>query len=240
MSNGMASSPIGTVSKVSGWILAVIVGSVVIGVPIAHYRTAYVQHKRLRVVAEGRVYRSGQMTAEGFRDACRRYHIKTVINLQDDEPHTEINERDPALPASPLDSSRSRQSEVLESEGARLIQLDGNALDSTGADGRPKLVDDFLAIMDDESNYPVLLHCKAGLHRTGLMTAVYRMEYEGRSRTAALEELKANGFGDFKATDANDYVKTYIFDFQPHLRATDYKWPATPARGTTWNGRPSE
>ena len=28
------------------------------------------------------------------------------------------------------------------------------------------------------------------------------MEYEGRSRAAVLDELKANGFGEFKATDA--------------------------------------
>ena len=30
----------------------------------------------------------------------------------------------------------------------------------------PPVVDEFLQILDDEANYPVLLHCKAGLHRT--------------------------------------------------------------------------
>jgi protein-tyrosine phosphatase len=111
------------------------------------------------------------------------------------------------------------------------VQLDGSALNAAGTGGRPVLVDQFLKVMDDETNYPVLLHCKAGLHRTGLMTAVYRMEYEGRSRGEALEELKANGFGEFKATDANEYVKAYIFDYRPGVRADDYRWPKTPARG---------
>lgn len=223
--------------KLLSGVLAAVVAAVVVGVPVAHWRTGYDQHKRLRVVADGRVYRSGQMTADGFRDACRRYGIKTVINLQDDETHTAEDERDPRLPANPFDKRKKellqRQSEVLAAldPPVKYVQLDGSALNADGTGGRPVLVDQFLAVMDDESNYPVLLHCKAGLHRTGLMTAVYRMEYEKRSRGEALEELKANGFGEFKATDANEYVKAYIFDFVPGKRAEDYHWPKTPARG---------
>jgi tyrosine-protein phosphatase SIW14 len=208
-----------------------VIAGVVVAVPIAHWRTGYEQHKRLRVVTDGRVYRSGQMTADGFREACRRYGIKTVINLQDDETHTAVDERDPPLPQNPLNKAQKRQSEVLDEYGVRYVQLDGSALNADGAGGRPVLVDQFLEVMDDEANYPVLLHCKAGLHRTGLMTAIYRMEYEKRGRGEALEELKANGFGEFKATDANEYVKEYIFDFVPGKRADDYRWPNTPARG---------
>jgi protein tyrosine/serine phosphatase len=59
------------------------------------------------------------------------------------------------------------------------------------------------------------LHCKAGLHRTGVLTAVYRMEYEGWSPQQALAELKANGFGDSKATSANDYIVQYILAYRP-------------------------
>ena len=33
--------------------------------------------------------------------------------------------------------------------------------------------------MDDPDSYPVLIHCNAGLNRTGVMVAVYRMEYQG-------------------------------------------------------------
>lgn len=215
--------------------LASVVVAVVAGLPIVHWRTAYEQHKRLRVVTDGRVYRSGQMTADGFADACRRYGIKTVINLQDDETNTAEDERDPHLPKNPLNKAKVRESEVLAKLEPKVEyrQLDGNALNADGAGGRPKLVDDFLAVMDDESNYPVLFHCKAGLHRTGLMTAVYRMEYEGRSRGEALEELKANGFGEFKATDANEYVKAYIFDFEPGRRVKGWVRPPNPARGLT-------
>jgi protein tyrosine/serine phosphatase len=77
------------------------------------------------------------------------------------------------------------------------------------------VIDQFLALMDDPSNHPVLLHCKAGLHRTGVLTAVYRMEYDGWDSAAALAELKANGFGDINATAANDYIQQYILNYRP-------------------------
>ena len=77
----------------------------------------------------------------------------------------------------------------------------------------------------------MLYYCKAGLHRTGWITSVYRMEYEKQSRADALDELKANGFGEFKATDANVYIKRYIFDYQPGVRKHGYVWPTKPARG---------
>ena len=217
--------------KILSAALAVGVVAVVVGVPIAHQRTSYVQHKRLRVVTDGRVYRCGQMTADGFRDAIKRYGIKTVINLQDDETNTDADERDPSLPRSPFDKTKTPESEVVTAAGARYVQFDGSAINADGTDGRPKLVDDFLKVMDDEDNYPVLYHCKAGLHRTGWITAVYRMEYESRSRAAVLDELKANGFGEFKATDANDYIKLYIFDYKPGVRADGYEWPERPAKG---------
>jgi protein tyrosine/serine phosphatase len=217
--------------KILAWSLGMVVAAVVIGVPITHHRLGYIQHKRLRVVDEGRVYRCGQMTADGFRDAIKRYGIKTVINLQDDEVNTDIDERDPDLRRNPIDRTKTPESVVVEAAGARYVQFDGNAINAAGTNGRPKLVDDFLAVMDDETNYPVLYHCKAGLHRTGWITAVYRMEYEGRTKAEVLTELRANGFGNFKATDANEYIKLYIFDFKPGVRAVGYSWPKTPARG---------
>src|SRR5205814_9161889 len=39
----------------------------------AYFRAVYSHGKRLRVVEPGRFYRSGQLTAAGFRDAVGRY-----------------------------------------------------------------------------------------------------------------------------------------------------------------------
>ncbi len=217
--------------KVLSWGLGLVVVGVVVGVPAAHQRTAYVQHKRLRVVTDGRVYRSGQLTADGFRQAIKQYGIKTVINLQDDDTSTDGDERNPMLLLNPFSKEKLDERQVVTGAGAAYIQFDGNALNDDGTDGRAKLVDDFLAVMDDEANYPVLYHCKAGLHRTGWITSAFRMEYEKRSQADVLDELRANGFGDFKATDANVYIKRYIFDYVPGVRKEGYEWPKVPARG---------
>ncbi len=42
---------------------------------------------------------------------------------------------------------------------------------------------------------PVLLHCQHGADRTGLVSALYRMLYEGWTREAALDEMRNGRFG---------------------------------------------
>ncbi len=80
---------------------------------------------------------------------------------------------------------------------------------------QPEVIDQFLRIVDNPANSPILLHCKAGLHRTGVLVAVYRMEYQGWSTAQAMRDLKANGFGDDAATAANDYITQYILAYRP-------------------------
>ena len=195
------------------WAFAMVLFAGVVGGPTAYYRSTYAHAKRLRTVVPGEIYRSGQLTANGFREAVDRFGIRTVVNLQEEA-------RDPYLPAAWQQEATIRESELCDELGVRYIALDGGVLAEGGPPGlyRPPVVDQFLAVLDDPANYPVLFHCKAGLHRTGLLTAVYRMEYEGRSRAEAFEELRANGFGTFGATDANFYVREFIVGFEPGVR----------------------
>ncbi|MEG1051906.1 MAG: tyrosine-protein phosphatase [Janthinobacterium sp.] len=46
-----------------------------------------------------------------------------------------------------------------------------------------------------EQDGPMLLHCLHGADRTGLMTAMYRMLYQGWPREKAIDELKNGGYG---------------------------------------------
>ena len=225
-------------AKYLGWILGGILAVLVIGMPIAEWRLTYVQSKRMRVVSEGKLYRSGQMLADGFRAAHREHQFKSIVNLQDKEIATAEDERDPRLAKSYFVNSKLRESEVAAELGVKFFQLDGAALNTDGTGGRPKLLDDFLAVTDDADNYPMLIHCKAGLHRTGWMTAVWRMEYESWTPLNALEEMRANGFGTFKATDDNDYLKPYIFDYVPGVRAKGAPTPKNPIKRSTPAGLP--
>jgi protein tyrosine phosphatase (PTP) superfamily phosphohydrolase (DUF442 family) len=51
------------------------------------------------------------------------------------------------------------------------------------------------AIRKAEGSGSVLLHCQHGSDRTGLITAMYRILYQGWSRNQAIDELRHGGYG---------------------------------------------
>jgi protein tyrosine/serine phosphatase len=189
---------------------------VIVGVaPLVLYRYTYTRNKRLREVVPGQVYRSGQMTAPGFADAVRNYGIRTIINVQDDFPDPDISE-------GYFTRKTIKETELCRQLGVRYVHLAPDLLARNGTDQRrPQAIEEFLARMDDPATYPVLIHCKAGLHRTGVMLAIYRMEYDGWGPAAALRELKAHGFGETTSNAANDYITQYVLKYRPGLRQLD-------------------
>ena len=177
--------------------------------PFIYFRSVYSPGKRLREVTPGRVYRSGQLTAEGFEETIARFGIRTVINVQDDFP-------DPKLSKSFWNTGEVQESTLCRRLGVRFVQLSPDLVSRKAApEKHPLVLDQFLELMDDPALYPVLIHCKAGLHRTGILTAVYRMEYEGWSPGAAYREMKDMGFGPWVCTAANDYVFQYVLSYRP-------------------------
>src|SRR5439155_10491080 len=126
---------------------------VAIGPPFAYFRYCYVEAKRLHEVTPGRFYRSGQMTADGFRKTIDRYGIKLVINLQHEEP-------DPLLPDHWMGKGKIRESELCRELGVKYVLLTPDLLPpGNQLTDEPAAVVDFLRELDKEWNYPVLLHC---------------------------------------------------------------------------------
>ena len=78
--------------------------------------------------------------------------------------------------------------------------------------------------MADRNNYPVLIHCCAGIHRTGAYCAIYRMECEHWSNAQALDEL--HRFGYEHLYDEWD-ILTYLEDYRP-----SWKEPPEPVATT--------
>ena len=194
-------------------LIALIVGIVAVA-PVLLFRMTYAHNKRLREIVPGMVFRSGQLTAEGFTDAVLELGIKTIINLQDDFP-------DPDLELGFFDRRTIRESDLCRQLGVRYVFIGPDLVwrKRVGID-RPEAIEQFLAIMDDPGSYPVLLHCKAGLHRTGCMAAIYRMEYQGWTPQQAIQEMKHNGFGEWACTTYNDYVVQYVLTYKPGIRHT--------------------
>jgi protein tyrosine/serine phosphatase len=192
--------------------LGIELAAALVVVPFGYYRWQYTHAKRLREVEPGRFYRSGQMTASGFQEAVQRYHLRTIINLQDEYP-------DPDIALGYWTSRTVKESDLCRALGVRYEYLPPDLIPRRQIPAhRPATIDRFLKLLDDPDSYPVLVHCRAGLHRTGVMTAVYRMEYQGLSRQDAVRDLKANGFGEFVCSSANDYITQYLLTYRPGLR----------------------
>src|SRR5262249_4111012 len=158
--------------------------ALVLGVPLGFGFYHHSQYRNLRLVEEGVLYRSGQLRLRALKELVRDRGIRTVVTLRDSES--------PADP--PPDFAEQRYCDAQETNYSRSAPRnwwspDGSVPAAAG-------VRQFLAVMDDPANYPVLIHCYAGVHRTGAFCAVYRMEYDHWSNAQAIAELRACGYRD--------------------------------------------
>jgi protein tyrosine/serine phosphatase len=92
---------------------------------------------------------------------------------------------------------------------------------STSARPAPGVTEQFLSLVNDPANQPVYVHCIGGRHRTGAMTAVYRMTQDGWTADRAFSEMKQYKFG---ADFLHPALKSFVFDFFSQLGRT----PAAP------------
>ena len=80
---------------------------------------------------------------------------------------------------------------VLRGSGVKLKRIGIN----TWSVGDKQVIAALKAIKAAEQDGPVLLHCLHGADRTGLVSAMYRMLYQGWGKDEALQELTQGGYG---------------------------------------------
>jgi len=78
-------------------------------------------------------------------------------------------------------------------------------------------LESFLKIVNNPANQPVYVHCVGGRHRTGVMTAVYRMTQEGWTPDRAFQEMKKYKFG---ADFLHPEFKKFVYAFHQESRPT--------------------
>jgi len=111
------------------------------------------------------LYRGGQ-PAESDYKALASYGIKTIIDLRNDE--------------------ESFAKSAAEAAGLKYYNIPMNGVSApTDAD-----VAQFLKIVNDPASGKVFMHCKAGIHRTGAMGAVYRISHDGWDYDKTFAEMK--------------------------------------------------
>lgn len=179
-------------------VLGTLLIAAVVAGPIMYEKAREKRMRNFRVVREGVLYRSGQFSESGLRQAVAERGIKTVVSFR----YADDGE------AEAPDAAEER---VCRQLGVRHVRVRPRAWSSP--DGDPpadRSVAQFLKVMHDESARPVLIHCFAGVHRTGAFNAIYRMEFEGWTPAAAMRELYTCGYTNLgREWDITEYIAAY-------------------------------
>jgi protein tyrosine/serine phosphatase len=190
--------------------------ALLIAAPVAYGLHVQAEFRKFRVVSEGKLYRSGQLSLPALKRIIHDYGIRTVVSLREtDAPGKE-----------PHEVREEAYCDAQEINYYRIPPRNWSA--PSGPPPVEKGVHKFLHVMADPDNYPVLIHCFAGIHRSGAYCALYRMEYEHWSNEAAIAELRACGY-DTLDTDLD--ILEYLEDFRPSWRPDSKPEPAPRAEG---------
>jgi protein tyrosine/serine phosphatase len=180
--------------------LASLVILLLIAGPVLYAFHEQAQMRNFRIVREGILYRSAQMKLPGLKRAVHDYGIRTVVSLRD---ATTADDR--------------AEEEYCRKEEMNFFRLPPRTWDTTnGPAAAEENVRKFREIIADSKNYPILVHCFAGIHRTGAYVAVYRMEREHWTNEEAIGEVKACGYENLgEELDILTYLENYRPTWKP-------------------------
>jgi protein tyrosine/serine phosphatase len=155
---------------------------------------------RINIKNFGRVsptyYRGAQPEGSDYA-ALAALGVKTVINLTSDD-------------------AQAGEQQQVEKAGMKYLQIPMDTRRTPTA-GELK---QFLAVVNDSTSGPVFVHCVGGKHRTGVMTAAYRITSSGWTADQAFKEMKQYKFGaDFLHPEFKKFVYTFQPERQPGAQA---------------------
>lgn len=134
-------------------------------------------------------YRGAQPKERDYADLAAM-GVKTVIDLQR--------------------NGQEEEQSLVESHGMKFYRIPMSDR-STPAAGQAEL---FLKLVNDPANQPVFVHCAGGRHRTGAMSAIYRITHDGWTADQAFLEMKRY---DFEYGMGHGSLKRYVFAFYSQI-----------------------
>ncbi len=147
-------------------------------------------HWRLSTVTPGKVYRSGEMPLENLLNRIKQYKIRTIIDLR--KPKNQ-----PYIDAEHLFLSRF---------GIKHFNLPSGQIPSE------ETIDQFIKVMDQPNNFPVLIHCSDGEGRAVILSAIYRIEYEAWDSDRARRASRLITYGSSFSTNSRKgiFLQKYV------------------------------
>lgn len=208
--------------RILRYVLAFFLIALLVGGPIGYASYRNSQLRNFRVVRDGVLYRSAQLRLSGLQRVVNDYGIKTVITLRDTNT--------PGEP--PPDTKEEAWCKAQEINYCRIPPRKWWA--SVGPAPVEQGIHDFLAVMADPANYPVLVHCCAGIHRTGAYCAIYRMEHDHWTNAQAIAEMMDCGYGNLK--DEWD-ILGFLEQYRPTWQKNDESPAAEEKKVSARSGR---
>lgn len=137
-------------------------------------------------------FRGAQPEAADYKDLAT-LGVKTVIDLTRD--------------------GRKEEKGLVEAAGMKFYRIPLTTSD------RPSdaAVADFLRLVNEPANQPVYVHCQGGRHRTGALTAVYRMVHDGWTADRAYDEMRQYRFEGFPG---HPQLKKFVYEYFAGLDLT--------------------
>lgn len=168
-----------------------------------YYYDMNINHN-FETITEGKVYKSGVIPPEELPEYIKEHQIKSVIDLR--FPGTGDDVNNPEIP------------EELTAEKEAIAKMDGINYFNNGSDQVPQEhnLKMFFEIMDNPSNYPVLIHCYHGVGRAEMYSAIYRIEYEGMDPNEARQSTRF--LTKFSSFDLGKPKGDYLFNYKPRKK----------------------
>lgn len=141
----------------------------VIPVGILLYQAALRADGNFHEVLPGQFYRAAQLSPDALASYVKQHDIKTILNLRGTQPD-EVWYRD--------------ESRISQASGAKLIDFPMSASKQMTREKALELV----ALMKAAPK-PILVHCKTGADRTGLVSVIYANQVAGMDEETAEEQL---------------------------------------------------
>ena len=178
--------------------------ALLVGGPWAYKVFRDTRSRHFHVVREGVLYRSAQLSVPGLERLRKEYGIRTVISLRaGDKADEQAEER------------------WAGKYYVKFVRLAPKAW--RGPAGGPAPAETnlaaFRAVLADPENHPVLVHCQAGIHRTGTFCATYRMDFEGWSNREAMAEMRSLRY---TMLDEHEDVLEFLAKYRPTPVATTW------------------
>ncbi len=143
---------------------------VVLGIDLTWYHRPLA---RLKVVVPDRIYLSAMPTRRGLEIAQERRHFRTIINLFPEE----TAQRSPIL---------GDELKFIREHGIRYL---ASPSDPSPAASNAFL-DQTLALAQDPSAWPILVHCHGCMDRSPAWMGIYRFVVEGRPLNEIMQEIE--------------------------------------------------